>query len=95
MKTIAQDLTATEILAQIEATPKQDTVPDQWESQILARILSRFHVVLITEAEPQLVAAMKMHPAKSLEQALQIAEELLGHQGSITVIPEGISSIVV
>ena len=95
MKTIAQDLTAAEILAQIEATPKQDTVPDQWESQILARILSRFHVVLITEAEPQLVAAMKMHPAKSLEQALQIAEELLGRQGSITVIPEGISSIVV
>ena len=94
MKTISQNLPAKEILAQIEATPKKDTVPDQWESQILARILSRFHVVLITEADPTLVSAMKMHPASSLQQALQIAENLLGYQGSITVIPEGISTII-
>ncbi len=94
MKTIAQDLTAAEILAQIEATPKQDTVPDQWESQILARILSRFHVVLVTEADPALVQSMKMHPAKDLIQALEIAEGLLGYKGTVTVIPEGISTII-
>ena len=95
METMTQPLTPAEILAQIEATPKADTVPDQWESQILARILSRFHVVLITEADPDLVRAMKMHPASDLQQALQMAEELLGRKGSITVIPEGISAIVV
>jgi len=95
MRTIAQDLSAAEILANIQATPKKDTVPDQWESQILARILSRFHVVLVSETEPDLVTAMKMHPAKDLSHALQIAEQLLGRKGSITVIPEGISTIVV
>ena len=95
MKTISQDLTAAQILAQIEATPMDSTISDQWESQILARILSRFHVVLITEADPDLVRAMKMHPASDLQQALQMAEELLGRKGSITVIPEGISAIVV
>ena len=95
MKTISQDLTAAQILAQIEATPMDSTISDQWESQILARILSRFHVVLITEADPSLVRSMKMHPASDLRQALQIAEELLGRPGSITVIPEGISAIVV
>ena len=61
---------------------------------ILARILARFHVVLISEADPDLVRAMKMHPAKDLSQALQIAENLLGKEGSITVIPEGISTII-
>ena len=83
-----------QILAQIEATSKEDTVPDQWESQILARILSRFHVVLISEADPTLVTAMKMHPAANLQQALAIAESLLGYPGSVTVIPEGISTII-
>ena len=95
METMTQPLSAAEILAQIEATPKADTVPDQWESQILARILSRFHVVLVSEADPALVRAMKMHPATDLQQALEIAEKLLGRAGSITVIPEGISAIVV
>ena len=95
MKTMTQPMSAAEILAQIEATPMAETVPDQWESQILARILSRFHVVLVSQCDPALVSAMKMHPAADLAQALQIAEELLGRAGSITVIPEGISSIIV
>ena len=92
--TIAADMTAAEILAQIQATPKKDTVPDQWESQILARILSRFRVVLISEVDPELVRAMKMHPARDICEALAIAESLLGFEGSITVIPEGISTII-
>ena len=94
MQTIANPIPANQILARIQATPKGDTVPDQWESQILARILSRFHVVLICQCDPALVHAMKMHPAADLEQALQIAEKLLGKAGSITIIPEGISTII-
>ena len=94
MRTIAQDLTASQILAQIAATPKKDTVPDQWESQILARILSKFHVVLISQADPELVKAMKMHPAKDIAEALEIASSLLGKDGTLTVIPEGISTII-
>ena len=94
METIAQNRTAAEILASIEATPKQDTLPDQWESQILARILSKYQVVLVSECDPKLVTAMKMHPATDMEQALQIAEQLLGRTPQITVIPEGISTII-
>ncbi len=95
MKTMTQELTPAQILAQIQATAKQDTVPDQWESQILARILSRFRVVLVSECDPDLVRAMKMHPASTLPQALEIAEKLLGKAGTVTVIPEGISTIIV
>ena len=95
MKTMTQPLPPAEILAKIQATPKCDTVPDQWESQILARILSKFRVVLISQWDPALVRAMKMHPAENLEQALQIAEDLLGYPGEITLIPEGISAIII
>ena len=95
METIAQNRTAAEILASIQATAKQDTLPDQWESQILARILSKFHVVLISQTDPALVRAMKMHPATDLAEAMTIAEKLLGKSGAITVIPEGISTIII
>lgn len=94
MRTMTEGKSAAEILRTIEATPPGDTVPDQWESQILARILSRFHVVLISLADPELVRAMKMHPAKDLPEALSIAESLLGRKGTVTVIPEGISTII-
>ena len=95
MKTVSDPRTAAEILASIEATPKEATLADQWESQILLRILSRFHVVLVSEADPALVRAMKMHPAKDLDEALRIADGLLGYEGSVTAIPEGISAIVI
>ena len=95
MRTMTQDLTPAQILAAIQATPRAETVPDQWESQILARILSRHHVVLISGTDPELVRAMKMHPATDIPQALELADKLLGRPGDITVIPEGISTIVV
>lgn len=95
MKTMTQNLSPAEILANIQATPKKDTVPDQWESQILARILSKFYVILISGADPELVRTMKMHPARDLCDALQQAEKLLGKQGTVTVIPEGISTIII
>ena len=93
-KTISQDLSAQEILDAIQATPKQDTLSDQWQSQILARILAKFHVVLISQADPELVRSLKMHPAADLAEALQIAESLVGKDASITVIPEGVSTII-
>lgn len=49
----------------------------------------------MSECDPELVKAMKMHPAKDLYQALQTAEELLGKEGTVTVIPEGISTIII
>ena len=94
VKTISEESPAAQILSKIEATPKKDTMPDQWQSQILARILSKYQVVLVSQADPELVKSMKMHPAKDVPQALEIAEGLLGYEGSVTVIPEGVSAIV-
>jgi nickel-dependent lactate racemase len=93
-KTIAEGGTPAQILDQIQSTPPEHTLPDQWESQILARILNKHHVVLVTRAEADLVRSMQMHPSSDIPQALAIAQGLLGREGSITVIPEGISTIV-
>ena len=92
-KTFQQKKTASEILREIESVPPADTVPDQWQSQILARIMSRHTIILISKADPDLVRSMQMIPAASAEEALAEADRILGYEGRITVIPEGVSAI--
>ncbi len=75
------------------ATPQEETIPDQWESQILARILIRHRVIMVTRPELRdMVEEMKMSFAPSLEEALEMARAM--GKSSLTVIPNGISVIV-
>lgn len=81
------------LYAEFMATPQESTIADQWESQILARILMKHRVIMVTRPELQsLVEEMKMSYASSLQEALEMAKAA-GKQ-SITVIPNGISVIV-
>ena len=73
----------------------EDTVADQWEAQILARILLKCTVILVTDQCPAtLITDMHMRHATTLEQALRMAEALVGAPSKITVIPDGVSVIV-
>ncbi len=81
-----------QILEEIEKVEKKDTIADQWQSQIYARILSKHRIIAITEIDDEKIRAMKLIPAHNLDEALSLA----GYDGSqkITVIPEGISAII-
>ena len=75
------------------ATPQDATLPDQWESQILARILIHFNLIVVTRpGMRQIVEDMKMTWAGTLEDAVAMAKARGGK--SLTVIPNGISVIV-
>ena len=77
------------------ATPQGETIPDQWQTQILARILMKHRVIFVTRPElAQTIREMKMEYAETLEQALAMARESAGEQPAITAIPNGISVIV-
>lgn len=77
------------------AMPQDKTIPDQWESQILARVLMRHRVIFVTRTEmEQTVRDMKMDYAPSLDIALDMARESKGVSASVNVIPNGISVIV-
>ncbi len=79
----------------IMATPQDRTIPDQWESQILARILRRNRVIFVTRPEmAQIVCKMKMDYAPSLENALAKARKIKGGSASVSVIPNGISIMI-
>lgn len=82
-----------DILAAIQAVPADKTQPDQWQSQVFARVLARHTVILVSEAEETLVRSLHMTPARSVEEALRLADAILPG-GSIAVIPDGISTLI-
>ena len=83
------------IMDQFLATDAEHTIPDQWESQILCRMLLKFKVIFVTDAPEQMIRDMHMDYAHNLDEAIAMADEYLGKKDSkITVIPDGIAVIV-
>ena len=83
---------------EILARGRNETVFDQWEAQILMRMLLRFTIIMVTEAPKQMIEDMHMKYASSIEEALAMAKDVLAEKGvkepKITVIPDGVSVIV-
>lgn len=75
---------------------RSETIPDQWEAQILIRILLHAKAVIyVSEMPDETVRAMHMHPAHSLEEALETARSLCGKESpTVAVIPDGIAVMV-
>lgn len=94
-KTFKEAKKVEDIMEDILARGRKETIPDQWESQILARILLKFEVIMVTDAPEEMVEDMHMHWASDLESALSLAEDLLNDkEASITAIPDGVSVVV-
>ena len=75
--------------------PMEETIADQWEIQILARILVRHKVIFVTDPEnKQLIEDMHMTYAESLDEALKIAKEIKGEYAKVAFVPDGVSVIV-
>ena len=88
-------LLTSEILENVRSVEKGETVPDQWEFQILARILERFTVIMVTDqCSSEMIINMHMKHAKTFEEALNLAFDIKGKDAKIAVIPDGVSVIV-
>ena len=80
---------------EILATPQDQTKPDQWEYQILARVLCKHRVIYVTNPEQrQIIEDMKMEWAPDVDAALERAREAKGADAHLVVIPNGISVMV-
>jgi nickel-dependent lactate racemase len=92
---LAQVKSPKEFLERVSRVGRNQTVPDQWESQVLARILSRHHVIMVSDLiKPEIVTAMHMEYAKCFDEALRRAYELQGRGARVAVIPDGLAVIV-
>ncbi|MBQ6395395.1 MAG: nickel-dependent lactate racemase [Atopobiaceae bacterium] len=84
-----------DILARFRATPAGETIADQWQSQIFIRVLEKHPIIFVSDAPDDMVRALRMEPAHSLEEALGKAEAAVGrHDAKVSVIPDGVSVIV-
>ena len=73
----------------------EETIIDQWQSQILARVLLKAKVVFVSACDEQIVRDLHMIPAHTPDEAMKIASDLLGRDDwKATVIPDGVSVIV-
>jgi len=81
--------------AQCAATPQSETIPDQWESQILARILMKHRVIFVSRPEMETtLREMKLDYAATLPEAFAMAKADKGENAEVTIIPNGISVMV-
>lgn len=93
--TFANEKDKEKIMAGFLATDRDSTIADQWESQILCRILLKYKVIMVTEAPREMIEEMQMDYAEDLAEAIGMADAYLGKENSkITVIPDGVSVIV-
>ena len=94
-KTFKEEKNLKRLQAKFAATPKEDTIIDQWQSQIFARVLQHAKVIYVSEACDEIVRDLHMTPAKTLDEAVRLAEDFLDNpQASITAITDGVAVMV-
>jgi nickel-dependent lactate racemase len=92
---LAQCKTPQEFLERVSHVDRGHTVPDQWESQVLARILSCHHVIMVSDLiQPEIITNMHMEHAQTFDEALRRAYQLQGNTAKVAVIPDGLAVIV-
>lgn len=84
-----------ETLDKINSIPRDKTVADQWEAQILARILIKHKVIMVSDIQSQkLIEDMHMTYSTSVEEALDKARQQTNADAGIVVIPDGVGIII-
>lgn len=83
------------LLEEFSHIPHNETRPDQWEAQILCRILNKYKIIMVTDmCDEQLIRGMHMEHAKTFDEALKRAFEIKGRNATVSLIPNGVSVIV-
>ena len=84
-----------DVMRNIENVPPEETTADQWEAQILARIMLKAACIFVTGEENRaLVESMHMRWAPNSDAALKDALNIVGENGTVTVIPDGVGVII-
>ena len=74
----------------------EETIVDQWQSQIFARVLQKAKIIYVSDCDEQMVRDLHMIPAKDVEEGLKIAIDMVGKEDyKVTVIPDGVAVVVI
>lgn len=90
---LADEPTAKAAYQKLNDVDPSKTEFDQWEAQILARILTKANVIILSDkCDPKIITSMHIMHATTIDEALQKAYQLVGNK-KVTIIPDGISVI--
>ena len=92
---LADEPDISKTMAQFLSRGRDATVPDQWQTQILLRILGHAKVIYVSKMPDEIVEQMHMIPAHSLAAAIKKAKQIVGDGARIAAIPDGVSVMVV
>ena len=67
--------------------------PGQQRAFVMAKVLEQAHVIIVGSECPDLVAACKMIPAETIEQALAMAQADLGNPREVLVVPHAMQTL--
>jgi len=94
-RNLAEAKSGQDYLGKVSCVGRGHTVADQWESQVLARILSRHRVIMVSDmVKPELVTGMHMEHVRTFDEALRRAYEIEGKDAKVAVIPYGLAVVV-
>jgi len=74
----------------LDAVREREPLVDQWEAQVLARILQRAEVIVVSKGvKDSTIEDMLMTPASTPEEALNLALRKMGKNAKVIAAPEG------
>ena len=89
-----EGLSTRELYEKISARDATETKLDQWQAQVITKILLRCHVTLVAcEKNKEYAAKMGLDWCATLDEALEKAYARAGKNAELVVIPDGVSVI--
>ena len=77
----------------LEKAP-EDTMADQWQAQVMARVMQKATVILVTDqCDPVLIEDFGLLHAANLQSALALADQRMGRESSVLLLPNGVEII--
>ena len=74
----------------LERIKREEPIKDQWQAQVLARILKTANVIVVTRnIKHSIIEDMHMTPASSIDEAVKMALRNAGSNGKIIAVPDG------
>lgn len=76
--------------------PPRESISEQWCVQIFSQMLMKHQIILVSQGlSEETVRAINMIPAKTPDEALEIAYQIKGKDAKVVVIPDGVAVIAV
>jgi nickel-dependent lactate racemase len=84
---------ATDMMSLLKELRRTGYPPGAQRAFVMAKVLEKAHVVIVGAEFPDVVRDCKMIPVDTMEEALQLAEQELGNQLDVLIVPHALLTL--